>query len=313
MKRIAIWLTIVMLWLVHPAVSAESTNHRKAVDELFKVLKIKQQTESIVGQSTQMAIKKDPNLAPYKETLRLFYSKYLGWENLENDLAKLYMSHLSEQELKEIIAFYRTATGQKALIVLPELLAKTSQIQIQSVQAHLGEFQQMVAEKEKQLSKASTPILFKKPANSKGVHKSKKGFVELWVDETKWKPTTQFDSKRFEFQFAHTSEDLYGAIIAERSSMPMASLEKFALVNLKKTAPDAKAVFKEYRLVNGTKIVCLQLNGTLESGLPITYYGYYWSGQAGMIQLITFTGQNIFTQFKYDMTDFLNGLVITKP
>jgi hypothetical protein len=40
-------------------------------------------------------------------------------------MLELYDKYFSEQELTDLVAFYRSATGQKALMVMPELLAES--------------------------------------------------------------------------------------------------------------------------------------------------------------------------------------------
>ena len=150
-----------------------------------------------------------------------------------------------------------------------------------------------------------------KPAGSTKVITSKKGFCELWYNPETW--TAQFGSKTdvAEFKLAHSSGDAYAMAIVERIQMPLASLRKIALDNAKASAPDAKITLEEERTVNGVKFLVLQIEGTIE-GTPFKYYGYYWSGKAGTLQVITYTGQNIFDEMAKDFTTLLNGLVITK-
>jgi hypothetical protein len=165
--------------------------------------------------------------------------------------------------------------------------------------------------KEKSTS-TSTGADFVKPPEAKDVLKSSKGFVELWFDSTKWKPTASSDNPSAEFSLTHSSGDAYAMAIIERISMPISTLKGIALENAKKVAPDAKVTFEEERIVNGVKVVAMRIEGTIQ-GIPFTYYGYYWTGKAGSLQVITYTGQNLFNEFESDFTKLLNGVVITKP
>jgi hypothetical protein len=45
-------------------------------------------------------------------------------------------------------------------------------------------------------------------------------------------------------------------------------------------------------------------------GVPITFYGYYYSGDEGAIQVLTWTVQNLFREFKPELEAFLNGFEI---
>jgi hypothetical protein len=51
------------------------------------------------------------------------------------------------------------------------------------------------------------------------------------------------------------------------------------------------------------------MKGTIE-GIQFVYYGYYYAGKAGTIQLLTYTSQNLFAEYKSEMTELLNGLTI---
>ncbi len=151
---------------------------------------------------------------------------------------------------------------------------------------------------------------FKRPATSTKVLKSKKGFYEIWYDPSKWISNPPSNPEA-EFEFRHSSGDAYGMAIAERLAMPMATLKQVAINNAKNAAPDLKVVQQGERTVNGTKVTWMKMNGTIE-GIKFTYYGYYWTGGAGSLQLVMYTGQNLFNEFKKDFDAFLNGLVITR-
>lgn len=56
-------------------------------------------------------------------------------------------------------------------------------------------------------------------------------------------------------------------------------------------------------------LLCMKIEGTVK-GIPFRYYGYYYGGKQGTIQILTFTGQTLFEKYEHDFTDFLNGLEI---
>jgi hypothetical protein len=60
---------------------------------------------------------------------------------------------------------------------------------------------------------------------------------------------------------------------------------------------------------NGKEILCMKIDGTIEQ-IPFRYYGYYYGGKQGTIQLLTYTGQGLFEKYEADFLDFLNGLEI---
>lgn len=46
--------------------------------------------------------------------------------------------------------------------------------------------------------------------------------------------------------------------------------------------------------------------------MKLTFYGYYYSGDEGSIQIVTWTGQNLFKEMKPELDAFLNGFEIIK-
>lgn len=150
-----------------------------------------------------------------------------------------------------------------------------------------------------------------KPANATQSVQSDKGFYEVWFDPAKWK-VVKSDTPPKEFEATHVSGDGYGHIISERISMPLDTLKNAAVNRAKSVAPDLKVDSPEYRTVNGVKVMVIKMGGTIQ-GIPFVYYGYYWSGKAGTLQAVMFTGENLFSQYFPDFVEFLNGVVITKP
>lgn len=53
----------------------------------------------------------------------------------------------------------------------------------------------------------------------------------------------------------------------------------------------------------------MKFEGTVR-GISLTYYGYYYGGKQGAIQLLSFTGRDLFQKYEKDLTDLLNGLEI---
>ncbi len=149
------------------------------------------------------------------------------------------------------------------------------------------------------------------PKDADQVLKSQKGFFEIWYNSSKWKPIPPYNTSA-EFQFVHSSGDAYAMVIPERISIPLNTLKKAALFNAQRKATKAKIVYEKKKIVNGAEVLCLKIDGVIK-GIPFSYYGYYWSGKSGTLQFITYTGRNLFNEFKKDFTDLLNGLVITKP
>ena len=96
---------------------------------------------------------------------------------------------------------------------------------------------------------------------------------------------------------------------SERVEIPLETLRTLALANAQEAAPDARITFEGKRQVNGKELLCLQIKGTIR-GVAFTYFGYYYSNNYGSVQIITYTGQNLFEEFQNDFEEFLNGFEV---
>ena len=129
--------------------------------------------------------------------------------------------------------------------------------------------------------------------------------VKLRYNPAKWTATTTTIPGRQ--QLRHLSGDGYAMTISERIAVPMASLKKIVLTNARNAAPDAAITFDETRKVNGATVEAMQITGTTQ-GIPFRYYGYYFSGTSGTVQIICYTGESLFPDYKADFEELLNGL-----
>lgn len=148
-----------------------------------------------------------------------------------------------------------------------------------------------------------------KAKKSLAVFKAKGNKILVYYNPTVWKQQPGDDPIRTVFH--HKDGDVYGLVIAERITMTLDALKEVALNNAKSVAPDTKIVLEEKRQVGGKTVLCMQMEGTID-GIPFTYYGYYYTGKAGTLQLLTYTSQNLFQEYEKEMAAFLNGLVINE-
>ena len=150
---------------------------------------------------------------------------------------------------------------------------------------------------------------FTKPENATFLLKSKRNNIGLWLDSKKWRFKDAQSNKDAEYELSLKGQDLYGMILTEKIETPLESLVNIAFQNAEAVAPDVQIINREYRIVNGNKVIQMQMNGTME-GIKFVYYGYYISNKEGSTQILTYTSQGLFDQFHDEMEELLNGLVI---
>jgi hypothetical protein len=140
-----------------------------------------------------------------------------------------------------------------------------------------------------------------------------RGLVELWYIPAKWNvyPKPERLSPDASFALIHKTKDAYALGIIERISMPLKTLKKIAVDNARNVAPDAEVVLDEERQINGNTASIMGITGTID-GIPFRYHSYYWRGEKGCFQVITYTSQNLFAEFHDDFNDLLSGVVLNQ-
>ncbi len=151
--------------------------------------------------------------------------------------------------------------------------------------------------------------VFTKNKNASFLLKAKNGNIGFWIDPKKWtfgKGGVNNESADFELECKDKS--LEGVIISEPAEIPIESYVGIALENGRKAAPDLKIIDKEYRIVNGLKILHLKMEGT-QVGVKFKYSTYYYSNSTSTIQFLVASYANSMTKYATDVDELLNGIV----
>lgn len=152
---------------------------------------------------------------------------------------------------------------------------------------------------------------FHKSSNATFLLKAKNGNVGFWIDPKKWRFGKAATNHSADFELDSKNQSLQGLIISEPVEIPIESFEQIALQNGKAFAPDLKILHKEYRTVNGLKVLHLQMEGT-QMGVKFSYYSYYFSNSISSIQFVVFSYSNIIKKYTTEADELLNGIVEIK-
>jgi hypothetical protein len=131
----------------------------------------------------------------------------------------------------------------------------------------------------------------------------------IWIDPSTWSPPDTKRNAAAEYEFVHAKGDGQAMVISHANSVEPGSWKQIVLENAKRVAPDARITKEEKTIVNGAEVLLLQTAGTAPAG-PFVYYGYYYAGKQGAIQIITYTRPELLEQYLADFTRFLNGFVL---
>jgi hypothetical protein len=137
-----------------PAASAASaaSPHEQAARELYAMIGGRDMAKQ-AGNAMVAQMASNPALAPYQDVLMSWVQKVFAGGTLDAEMIRLYVATFSESELRQLIAFYQTPIGQKALQKMPELMQKGMAIGQKLAQDHMPELQSAIAARKRELDK----------------------------------------------------------------------------------------------------------------------------------------------------------------
>ena len=122
----------------------DEQSHRKAAENLLIVMEVDKSLPKIVEQVVANHMQQNPQLAPQREVLQRFLTKYLNWASVREDTITAYTQEFTEPELKKLAEFYKTPIGKKASEKMPQLAFIAGQLGLRQAQAHQAELRQML-------------------------------------------------------------------------------------------------------------------------------------------------------------------------
>jgi uncharacterized protein len=142
-------LLIALATFLPLAAQADPASHRAAAESFLGIMDMDKVLSQSIDQMLKVQVQGNPAIAPYEPQMRAFFSNYTSWASMKEDMINIYMSEFSEEELKQLTAFYQTPIGKKAIQKMPALLAKGAEMGQKRVQEHLPELQAAMAEQKK--------------------------------------------------------------------------------------------------------------------------------------------------------------------
>jgi hypothetical protein len=140
-------------------VSAQDQSRRALAEELMKVVHVKENAEKTFAmfktmvevQVEKMKLAAGPAAKAAEASGRIdkmmdLVKQEFGWEKIKDDYITLYAKTFTESELKDLIAFYKTATGQAFVEKQPELMKQSIELTQKRVKDVMPKLQAMAKE-----------------------------------------------------------------------------------------------------------------------------------------------------------------------
>jgi hypothetical protein len=149
MKKTAfLWAAACALALVAPARAQDGPAvpppHRAAIEELFAAIGAERELTAGLEAEIRAAVAAQPALADFEELMLEHARRYISWPVVREELIRLYAATYSEEEARELAAFYRTPTGRKTLAVQGALADGVRRITRERLRPHAAELRDAV-------------------------------------------------------------------------------------------------------------------------------------------------------------------------
>ena len=136
-------ITVALMFYPYAALG-DAQSHRKAAENLLIVMEVDKSLPQIANQVVENQLQQNPQLAPQRDILQKFLTKYVNWESVKEDTITAYTQEFTEPELKKLTEFYKTPLGKKANEETPQLAFIAGQLGLKKAQANQTELRQML-------------------------------------------------------------------------------------------------------------------------------------------------------------------------
>jgi uncharacterized protein len=137
-------VTVAFVLVAPRAARAQTPETLQAAKELMQVMHVDKTLHDQIAAAFDLQVQNNPAMAPMRPVMQQFLDKYLNWESIGPQVTTVYAQTFTVSELKDLIAFYKTPTGQKVASQSATLGAKSEAIGLQVVQAHQQELVDLI-------------------------------------------------------------------------------------------------------------------------------------------------------------------------
>lgn len=148
---------------------------------------------------------------------------------------------------------------------------------------------------------------FSKSKDATFLVKSKRNDSAFYINPQKWLFKKGNGGPK-EYIFQLKGKSLWGMAITEEITGNIEILANIGIENARKVDPNVQVVTKEYRTVNGLKVIYMEMKGAIK-GIKFMYLGYYYADKSGVTQFVAYTSPNLVPKYRTEIDEFLNGLV----
>jgi len=113
-------LVVVLVLTVLPSVQADEKRHRQLAEEYFSLSGYQKQLATFHEQSAEAYVGANQEYKDHRAAIQRAYGKVYSFEKLKPEMVQILMKHFTEEELVELIQFFKSPIGKKLFEKTPE-------------------------------------------------------------------------------------------------------------------------------------------------------------------------------------------------
>ncbi len=227
----------------------------------------------------------------------------IGMTALLDSTINIYDKLFTHDDIKQLVAFYRTPLGQKMLVTVPKLMELSMRAgknwalaNGDLIKEKLGGFKKSVTPYKPTYEELYDPnevfnpdykMVVKKPSASKETISGSKNFkYKISYNKNDWNNISSEDiNSSADLTFTDNTESCVAMVIAENENLSLQELKAAALFNMHDAAQMVTTESLGIREVNGKNMLCMRLTVIIDNE-EYKYYNYYYSGSWGILQFV---------------------------
>lgn len=158
---------------------------------------------------------------------------------------------------------------------------------------------------------STVPLATSSPNGSDSPYQTVVKRFSLTFNPSIWILTPQQDNEGGNKRvFRHKSLPLYGMVIADELPATTEAIRNVILYNAQsKAGSEPTVLLDKTKKINGHSVGLIRFAATL-GGVEFVLGGHYYGDSDGNIQVMCYTGQQIFHKYEADCQQFIDGLTI---
>lgn len=141
-----------------PAASAVSPARLALAQEMMALTMADGSAEAIIG-AVQRNLLTDPRMRAYEDVINAWFRKVVDLDRLSRDIALVYAERFTEQELRDMVAFYRSPTGKKLIRETPVMMEQTMNVGRSWAQANMPLLFEMIRQRQEEMKSQAEALM----------------------------------------------------------------------------------------------------------------------------------------------------------